>query len=490
MDEMNMESTQNETTIQETPRREYRTGERQRPERRRKTQAEIFKETTLPLIILAVAAAFILIFIIGSIVRGVQKHNIEKAASVAAAESIAAEDARLIAEKDAILAQAEIMAANYDFDGAIALIDSFSGNIGAYTELQDARVSYEYNKGSMVAWEDPNQIINLSFQTLVEDGSRAFSHAEYSDTMKRNFITTSEFKTILERLYANNYILVSLEDFIEFGGENEDAPIYQYKTLYLPEGKKPIVLTQTNVNYNLYLVDSDDDMLPDQGGVGIASKMVLQEDGSIACEMVNADGSTSTGAYDMVPILDAFIEAHPDFSYHGAKAVLALTGYNGLFGYRIDVDGREKFGEEAYKKDVESVKAIASALKDSGYDLACYTYANAPYGVYALSEIQADMQQWADEIVPILGNFDIMVFAQESDINSGMLYSGEKYDYLKSIGFNYFLGFSTEGDPFTFIAEQYVRQGRLLVTGKNITENPSWFNTIFDVENLLEASRG
>ena len=189
-----------------------------------------------------------------------------------------------------------------------------------------------------------------------------------------------------------------------------------------------------------------------------------------------------------------YSKSHEWIKYEGDVAIIGISDYaqdalGDVVFVNLPAVGDEVTAGESFG-DVESVKAIASALKDSGYDLACYTYANAPYGVYALSEIQADMQQWADEIVPILGNFDIMVFAQESDINSGMLYSGEKYDYLKSIGFNYFLGFSTEGDPFTFIAEQYVRQGRLLVTGKNITENPSWFNTIFDVENLLEASRG
>lgn len=489
MDEQNMESTQNEMTNTEAPKSIYRTPERPRPERHRKTKQELFKENTLPLIILGIAGILIVTFIIGSIVRGVQKRNIEEEASIAASESIAAEDARLEAEMNAILADAEKLATTYDYDGAIALIDSFSGNIGAFSQLQDARVSYEYSKNSLVAWEDPNSIINLSFQTLVADPARAYANEDYGDSMQRNFITVGEFQKILERLYANGYILVSLDDFIEVGSNDDGVDAYQYKTLYLPEGKKPIVLTQTNVNYNLYLVDSDDDMIADQGGVGIASKLVLQSDGSVACEMVQADGSTVTGAYDLVPILDAFVKEHPDFSYRGAKAVLALTGYNGLFGYRTDTDGQEKFGQEAYQKDVATVQSLADALKDSGYDLGCYTYNNKPYGVFALSEIQADMQMWNDEVVPILGSFDIMVFAQESDINSGMLYSGEKYDYLKSIGFNYFLGFCTEGDPFTFIAEEYVRQGRLLVNGENLIHNPGWFNGIFDTEELLDAAR-
>ena len=463
---------------------------RPRPERRRKTKMEIFKETTLPLIIVGVAAIFILTFIIGSIVRGVQKRKAEEAASIAASEAVAEEESRLSAEVNQIISSAEALAASYDYDEAIAMIDSFSGNIGGYPELQDARVRYEFNKGSLVPWEDPNTIINLSFQTLIADPVQAFSHAEEGSTMRHHYITVNEFQSILERLYANDYILVGLKDFVQTETDVNGQTVYKYKELMLPEGKKPIVLTQTNVNYVLELVDSDGDMIADQGGAGVASKLVLSEDGSITCEMVDSEGSTIRGAYDLIPILDAFVKEHPDFSYRGAKAVLGLTGFDGLFGYRTDPDGRETFGEESYQNDVATVQAIADVLRNNGYELGCYTYENRPYGVYALSEIQADQQMWNDEVVPVLGAFDVMVFAQTSDINSGMLYTGEKYEYLKSIGYNYFLGFATEGDSFTFIADEYIRQGRILVTGNNLENNTALFNRIFDTEDLLDPARG
>ncbi|MBR2423380.1 MAG: hypothetical protein IKB09_13700 [Oscillospiraceae bacterium] len=485
MDELTQEYRSEESIVseQEAPVAQPRP----RPARRRSKQ-QVFKENTLPLIILVVSGLLIVTFIVGSIVRAVQKHNIEEAASIAASESVAAEEARLTAEMEAILKEAEKMVAGYDYDGAIALIDSFSGNIGAYPQLQDAKVLYDYTKSTMVAWADHNAIVNLSFQTLIADPARAYADPDYSSSLKQNFVTVSEFEKILERLYANDYVLVGPRDFIETVNEGGKT-IYKYKEILLPEGKKPIVLTQTNVNYNLYLVDSDDDMIADQGGSGIASKLLLQSDGSITCEMVDSSGNITTGAYDLVPILDAFVEKHPDFSYHGSKAVLALTGYNGLFGYRTHAAGREALGEETYQKDVESVKAIAEALKESGYELACYTYENKPYGIFALSEIQVDMNKWNEEVVPILGNLDIIVFAQNSDINNGILYSGEKYDYLKSLGFNYFLGFCNNGDSFTFIADEYVRQGRVLVTGETLIHKPDWFNGIFDTDGLMDEAR-
>ena len=491
MEEMKNDVALNEIPEKDTPAsKTFRSSEVRVERRPRPSKQDIFKQSTLPLIIIGIAALLILVFIIGSITRAVQKNNIEESASIAVSESIAEEQARLEAEMNSILENADRMAAGYDFDGAVALIDTFSGNIGGYPQLQDARARYEYSKEALVPWEDPNAIINLSFQTLIADPERAYADKEYGKSLKKNFVTTTEFQKILERLYANNYILVGLNDFIETGTSEAGVNYYQYKELLLPEGKKPLVLTQTNVNYNLYLVDSDDDLVADQGGLGVASKLVMDTEGNVVCEIVNADGTVSTGAYDLVPILDAFVEEHPDFSYHGAKAVLALTGYNGLFGYRTHPDARAKLGEEQYEKDVATIQTIAEALKNSGYELGCYTYGNNAYGKHSLSQIQADMNKWNDEIVPILGNLDIMVFAQNSDINSGVLYSGNKFEYLKSLGFKYFLGFCSEGDPFTFIAEDYVRQGRLLVSGTNLSNNAKWFNGIFDTADLLDEARG
>ena len=39
----------------------------------------------------------------------------------------------------------------------------------------------------------------------------------------------------------------------------------------------------------------------------------------------------------MVPLIDTFVKEHPDFSYHGRKGILAMTGYDGVLGYRTDI---------------------------------------------------------------------------------------------------------------------------------------------------------
>ena len=444
------------------------------PRRRKRSRMQVFKEVYLPVIIAGVAVLMILIFIVGSIVRAVQKNKAEKEASIAASIALEEEQARLKAESESLLSKAELLFSQYDYQGAIDTLNSFSGDVSQYPDINDAIVEYETAIESLVAWSDPNQVTNLSFQMLMADPEQSFAHSTYGSAFNKNYVTTAEFTRILEELYENGYVLVSLDD------------LYAADTLYLPEGKKPLVLTQTNVNYNIYIVDGDGDKLPDKNGAGFACRLVLDSDGSVTCERIDRNGETVTGDYDLIPILDSFVEAHPDFSYRGAKAVIALTGYNGLFGYRTNSGAEEDFGLDTYNEAVSQAIKIAGALRESGYELACYTYSNVPYGEYSASMVEADLNLWLSECLPILGQVDTMVFAQLSDITNTDVYSGDKFTTLQNAGFRYYLGFSADGAPWSVINENYIRQGRILVSGSNMAHNSQWFDGLFDTEYVLD----
>lgn len=459
------------------------------PRRKRKTKVQIFKETYLPVIIAGVALILIIVFIIGSITRAVQKNRAEKEAEKLAASSQTEEKTALDYEADRLLAQAEDLAESYDYQAAIDVLNSFSGDLSVYTNLNDKIIEYERAIKNLVAWDDPNQVVNLSFQLLIADPVRGFSHETYSDSINRNFITTVEFSKILQQLYNNGYILVDFDDFIAEETDANGTTIYKAKTLYLPKGKKPIMLTQTNVNYNYYLIDSDEDKIPDANGGGFASKL-LWDGQNFTCEMVDSSGNTVTGAYDLVPILESFVKEHPTFSYKGAKATLALTGYNGLFGYRTHPSAANLFGEEAYRQAIQDATVVANALREHGYTLACYTYENIPYGDYGINQIKSDLNNWTNEVVPVLGNLDILVYAQLTDITEDAVYSGEKYNTLKDQGFRYYLGFCENGTPWTTVTNDYVRQGRILVTGSAMAHHADWFTDLFDPTSVLDTTRG
>ena len=459
------------------------------PRRKKRTKIQVLKETYLPAIIAGAALLLIVIFIIGSIVRSVQKKNFEKDANQVASNAANSEQVRLDNEAKSLLAQAEAMAAGYDYTGAIATLDSFTGDLSKYTALNDKILEYEKALRSLVAWEDPGQIVNLSFQLLVADPARGFTHETYGNSINRNFITTVEFSKILQQLHSNGYILVDFDDFVDTVIAPDGTASYNAKTLYLPSGKKPVMLTQTNVNYNYYLIDSDDDKIADGKGAGIASKL-LWDGSNFTCEMVDANGQTVTGAYDLVPILESFIREHPDFSYRGARATLALTGYNGLFGYRTHPSAANIFGETAYRQAIQDATAVANALRQTGYKLACYTYENIPYGDRSVTQIKNDLNGWTNEVAPILGNLDILAYAQLTDITSDEVYSGEKYNTLRDAGFRYYLGFCENGSSWASVTNEYVRQGRILVTGSNLAHHADWFAPLFDAASILDTTRG
>ncbi len=460
------------------------------PRRRRRTQAEIFKEVYLPAIIAAVAVLLILIYIIGTISRTIKTNKAAFRDSVQA--SIDAEEriVNWIHEEYALLAEAECLAAECDYDGALAVLRSFSGDISQYKLLSDKIVAYEKAKSELILWNDPNAVINLSFQILIADPSRAYTNAEYGTSYNKNYITTQEFSMVLQQLYDNGYMLINMDDIVAEETDETGEVTYAAKPLYLPKGKKPLMITQAQVNYYTYIVDSDGDNLPDKDGAGFASKLILDENGEFTCQMVDKDGNTVTGDYDLVPILEKFIESHPDFSYRGARATLSISGYDGVFGYRTNPSAKDYLDEMQYEAEIQGAQQIADALRQRGYDIACYTYRNRPYGQIDANDVRADISNWNSEVVPILGEMDTIVLAQNSDITEEAVYSGEKYEILRDAGFRYFIGFADNGNYWTTITPEYVRMGRLLVCGSNMAHNPDWFNGLFDATSILDPTRG
>lgn len=462
------------------------------PRRRRRTKAEIFKENYLPAILIVVTVLLCTIFIITGIIKaGIARKAYEEevAASIAAQEELKRQQDELAAT---LLAQAEEQAKQYDYNAAIDTIDSFTGDITAYPNLLDKRAEYENLKSKLVLWNDPAQVVNLSFQILIADSNRAYRDRTYSGAYNRNFVTISEFPRILDSLYANNYMLVSLDDVYEAKEDANGNVTYSAKDLYLPAGKKPLIITQTQINYYFYMTDGNGDKIPDAKGAGFASKLIVDSNGNLTNTYVDASGNELQGAYDMVPLLEQFIQAHPDFSYRGARAVLAVTGSDGIFGYRTYNGAAATFGQDAYDAEVEGAKNLVAVLRKAGYEIACYTYGNKGYGYLSLNDIRSDLKKWKDEVAPILGEVRTFVFAQNSDIGSrNGPYSGQSFNELKSNGFEIFLGFAdSTGAPWSYVGEQYVRMGRIMVSGSNIAHNSAWFDGIFDASKVLDSNRG
>lgn len=456
----------------------------EQPVRRRKkmSRERIIKEVYLPPVILGLTLVLLLTFIGSAIGRSIKNKNDREeslAASQQEASSAMAQEAALLVE------EANKLAAGYDYDSAITLLDTFPGEKSQYQVLMDAYNAINQAKSKIKPIDDPNLVPNLSFHCLIADPARAFIDKDYGKSYNQNYVTVDEFSKILEQLYANGYVLVDFKSFIVETVGEDGKTTYSTQPIYLPADKKPVMLTETLVNYELFTVDSDGDLEADKGGDGFASKLVVK-DGKIVNEYVDAQGNVLYGAYDFVPILEEFIAAHPDFCYRGARAILAVSGEDGVFGYRTMLSVKEKKDEAYYNQQVEGAKAIAEALRGRGYTIASYTYANVSYGQLSATKIQVDMDNWKKEVTPVLGDVPVMVFAKASDI--GVNYDNGKYNVLKNEGFRYFI--SAGNSPYTEITVNYVRQSRIMVTGQAMTTSPQIFNGYFNPSEVLNNQRG
>lgn len=461
-----------------------------RPKRRKKRSLErMIKEDYLPYIIAGVTLILVIVFISGAISRAIEKRAVdEAAASIAAAQA----EEEALRQREQVVAQlianADSMIADYNYDGAKTLLESYSEEMSVFPALQS-----KYNEvveiiDSLVEWNDLGEVVNLSFHPLIADPQRAFADSSYGPGYRSSHITCTEFSNILKDLYENNYILIDLYDLIEISEDANGQVTFTPKSIRLPQGKKPLILTQTNVNYYNYMVDGDGDGVADKGGDGFASKLVVGEEGTVTAQYINANGDVLTGDYDLVPILERFIENHPDFSYKGARAILAVTGMEGVFGYRVDAKSKESLDQHKYDEEVAGATAVIDALRANGYTIACYTYGNVAYGKLSADEIQADLQKWQTEISPILSDLEIFVYAKNSQL-SGSDYASAKYDALRQAGFRLFLTISPNGQPLSQSGDDYLLLDRIMVTGSNLNDKRDWFSGMFNPKTVQDPAR-
>lgn len=452
--------------------------------RRRKSRSQIFKEVYLPPLLVCVCLIMVLTFVIGSLSNVIERHQIDKQNQQSQLDASISQAEQLAAQGEQVLTEAEALAAGYDYDKAIEKLESI-GDLTQHPEVAAKRAEYENAKNSLIEYKDPTLIPNLSFHVLIEDMTRAKQDAELGGSYNKNFVTTGEFSKILNQLYTNGYVLVDFNSFIAANTDLDGNQKFMIDPILLPEGKKPVMLTETMVNYFEYMVDSDGDHKADAKGDGFANKLVVDGNGDIKAEYIDAAGQTLVGNYDFVPILEDFIAEHPDFCYRGARAILAVTGHEGVFGYRCNTSYISTISQQYYDEQVAGAKAIADALRDKGYTIACFTYKNDAYGKLSVAQIQADLQSWTSQVVNVIGPVDTFVFARASRLTEYGA-SSNAFQVMYTSGFRYFI--SNDATPYTEVNDTYVRQNRLMVTGENMQHKSSMFTGLFDTNAVLELN--
>lgn len=408
----------------------------------------------------------------------------EGAASTEPVTEQATESAAL--KEEDLIAQADQKAAMYNYDAAISLLKD-SGMYESSTGMKQAVTKYETDKAACVEYP-LDQITHVFYHTLIKDPSKAFDGDDKEKGYEQFMTTINEFNKITQSMYDKGYVLVNLHDMVTF---DENGNTVRGKIM-LPPDKKPFVLSQDDVSYYHYME-----------GDGFASKLIVDENGDVKNEYVEDDGTVSVGDYDLVPLLDSFVKKHPDFSYHGAKGTIALTGYNGVLGYRTDSDYRdkknlqdnqklflEKHPDFNFDSEVAGAKKVAEAMKEKGWVFASHTWGHLNVTNEPLDKIKTDTEKWKANVETIVGPTDIIIFAFGADIGSWEGYSGnEKFDYLKSQGFNIYCNVDASQTSWVQFGDNYMRQGRRNLDGYLMYYSPDKLTDLFNVDEVFDPSR-
>ena len=476
---------------------EYTNPQRRPRRRKRRSKFQRFMHRYFPsimLVVLSVCCVSAVVFTISTISGMVQNRPTEPQLNSAPSTTVTDPTNNVSAEQiEALIKQADKLAAGYDYAGAITLLESFSG-YESQTALTDKIAAYKAEDSKLVSYPDLDNITHIFFHSLIADPARAFDGDDEQTGFNLYMVTIAEFEKILQSMYDRGFVLVSPYD-IAYEVSDEIGTRFVYGNIRLPEGKTPFLMSQDDVNYYGYMIGSgngidETPVFASTDGDGFASRIVIGEDGYPTCEYMDKDGNVTTGDYDLVPVLEKFIQEHPDFSYHGARAILGVTGYEGVFGYRTKPSYETALGTAAYQKEVEDAKKVAECLKEHGWILASHSYGHPAYGNLTPERVEADSTKWENTCEYIVGETDIILFPHGSDIGSFRNYTteNEKFNILYEDGYRYFFNVDSKV-AWTQIGENYYRGSRRNIDGYRMFHHPEKLEDLFDVSKVFDSTR-
>lgn len=391
--------------------------------------------------------------------------------------------------RTALFAKADRLAAMYDYDAAAETLanSDYKEDPEALSRIEH----YQATAATMVA-ADNSEITHVFFHILTVDTDRAFTDDKQGKDFNQVMTTIPEFEKILQQMYERGYVLVGLHDIAEVQKQDDGTEKMVSKKIMLPEGKKPFVMSEDDVCYYEYME-----------GRGFADKMVLDENGKLKLQYTDAAGNVSIGDYDIVPILDNFVDEHPDFSYRGAKAIMAFTGYNGVLGYRTDETydasspnyDPKNTANPNIEADRETVKTLMKALVEDGYELASHSWGHINFTNRSLEDLTRDTDRWERNVETLMPEpCDILLYPFGADISDWHPYSAdnEKFQMLDKAGFRYFCNVDST-KAWTQISGDTMRQGRRNLDGyrlwKDYCGEDAKLGDLMDVQGVFDTRR-
>jgi len=335
---------------------------------------------------------------------------------------------------------------------------STESSISYGTQEQEKNAAASLSNFSYEDVEEYNGPIRHIFShSLIIYPQKALADSKNADGYKNNMLTVEQFKQIIQQLYENHFVLIDAKLLYSL---DENGNIHQNK-LYLPKGKKPIVLSIDDLNYYSYMKNG-----------GFAHKLVLEND-IIKTEVLTPEGNTIvTDDGDVVPIVDAFVKGHPDFSLNGAKGIIGVTGFEGILGYRTQLRGEQG--------DIERQHAaiVVDALKKSGWVFANHSFGHKQSflnGTISLDFLANDISLWVNQVEPIVGHTNIFIGPFGQIFKDGDL----RRKKLVDAGFNILYGVGMDGYTKSF--GNYLVMNRTDIDGYRLKHNAKKLYELFGI---------
>ncbi|MCI8440150.1 MAG: hydrolase [Oscillospiraceae bacterium] len=349
-------------------------------------------------------------------------------------------------------------------------------------EIADPKVMPEGGVKDGVAYAAYDGLVeHLFFHPVIAYPELAFDGDAQEKGLDDFMVTVDEFNKILSSVYERGYVLVDIADVWSETTDEAGNPVMVRNTLYLPEGKKPVVFSYDDTNYYPYMLEN-----------GFAYKLVIGEDGKVWSWGIDPQGNEVVSRdLDAIPVLDKFVEEHPDFSPFGAKACLSLTGYEGILGYRTQTDTKawDDAKEANRQAERQAVQPIIEELRRTGWTFGSHTWGHIRLGSGNLGKIQADTEKWMDEVGSLVGPTTILFYPHgERPDGNDWKQTGPVFQYLQQQGFRVFCSVGVES--FSYIKKDIcaVICDRLHPDGTTLRYSRNRYLQFYDAKDIMDTS--
>jgi hypothetical protein len=212
---------------------------------------------------------------------------------------------------------------------------------------------------------------------------------------------------------------------------------------------------------------------------GTISRFEVNQQGQLFTVTENKGQSPVVRNDQEIPsLLETFINEHPDFSYHNARGIIALTGYNGIFGYAT-----EKVNSKDYPMELIQAKNVVKKLQQMGWEFASHSYFHVSETKQNETAFENSEKRWKNEVGIIVGptSYYIFPFGESWDENH------IRMKFLKQIGYKYFFEVSQSNE--LAILPGVVVMGRFPMDGNALRGHYKNTQNFVNIKGILDPAR-